>query len=61
MYIIFDWALIILSSLAGSILVVEGLKLVGLIGVIVGVVLFVAGLIFQTSLIRRNHSRKAAA
>jgi hypothetical protein len=61
MYIIFDWALIILSSLAGSILVVEGLKLVGLIGGFVGVVLFVAGLIFQTSLNRRNRSRKEAA
>jgi hypothetical protein len=61
MYIIFEWALIILSSLAGAILVVEGLKLVGLIEVIVGVVLFVAGLIFQTSLNWRNRSRKKVA
>jgi hypothetical protein len=61
MYIIFEWALIILSSLAGAILVVEGLKLAALVGTIVGVVLFVAGLIFQTSLNRRNRSRKKVA
>jgi hypothetical protein len=60
MYIIFEWALIILSSLAGAILVVNGFKLAGLIGTIVGVVLFAAGLIFQASLNRRDHSRKEA-
>src|SRR3989304_2264388 len=36
MVAIFEWALIILSSIAGSLLVVEGLKLVGLLGLIVG-------------------------
>jgi hypothetical protein len=61
MYIIFEWALIILSSLAGAILVVNGFKLAGTIGTIVGIVLFAAGLIFQTSLNRRDRSRKEAA
>src|SRR5512137_3055380 len=35
MYIIFEWALITLSSLAGAILIVQGLKLVALVGTIV--------------------------
>ena len=61
MYIIFEWALILLSSLAGAILVVDGFKLAGLIAVIVGALLFVVGMVFQTSLNRRNRSRKKAA
>ena len=59
-YAIFEWALIILSSLAGAILIVEGLKLVALVGFIVGVVLFVVGLVFQAGLNRRDASRKRA-
>jgi hypothetical protein len=58
MYIIFEWALIILSSLAGTILIVEGFKLVGLIGTIVGIFLFAAGIFFQFGLNRRAGSRK---
>jgi hypothetical protein len=58
MSIIFEWALTILSSLAGAILIVDGFKLVGLIAVIVGALLFVVGMVFQTSLNRRGRSRK---
>lgn len=54
MIIIFDWALIILSSLAGSVLVVEGLKLVGLIALVVGVILLIVGIVFQLGLNRRR-------
>jgi hypothetical protein len=60
MVVIFEWALIILSSLAGAILVVEGLKLVALVGILVGVLLFVVGLVFQAGLNRRDASRKKA-
>jgi hypothetical protein len=58
--IIFEWALILLSSLAGAILVVDGFKLAGLIAIIVGVLLFVVGLVFQTSINRKGRSRRAA-
>jgi hypothetical protein len=58
MVAIFEWALIILSSLAGAILVVEGLNLAGLVGIVVGVVLFVAGMVFQAGLNQRRGSRK---
>lgn len=57
-YAIFEWALIILSSLAGAILIVEGLKLAGLVGILVGALLFVAGLVFQAGLNRRGPSRR---
>jgi len=60
MYAIFEWALIILSSLAGSSLVIEGLKLVGLVGTVVGVLLFAAGVVFQASLKRRDSSKERA-
>jgi hypothetical protein len=59
-YAIFEWALIILSSLAGAILIVEGLKLAGLVGILVGALLFVAGLVFQAGLNRREPSRRRA-
>ncbi len=61
MYIIFEWALILLSSLAGAILVVDGLKLAGLIAVIAGVFLFVIGIIFQSILSRGTRARKSTA
>ncbi len=59
-YAIFEWALIILSSLAGAILIVDGLKLAGLVGILVGALLFVAGLVFQAGLNRREPSRGRA-
>ncbi len=52
MIVFFDWALIILSSLAGAILIVEGFALVGLLALTVGVILFVVGVIFQSRLNR---------
>jgi hypothetical protein len=55
---IFDWALILLSSLAGAILIVEAFALSGLVGIVVGVVLFVFGIVFQSGLNRRDRSRK---
>jgi hypothetical protein len=58
---IFEWALIILSSLAGSILIVQGIKLAALVGILVGVILFVIGLVFQIGLNRRRTSRNRAA
>jgi Domain of unknown function (DUF4203) len=61
MYAIFEWALIILSSLAGAILVVEGLKLAALVGILVGVLLFVVGLVFQAGLNRRAAASKKKA
>ena len=60
-YAIFEWALIILSSLAGAILVVEGLKLAAMAGIVAGVILFVAGVVFQSRLNRREASHKRAA
>jgi len=60
LHFIFEWALISLSSLAGAILLVDGFKLTGLIGIIVGVLFFVVGLVFQTSLNRRNRPRRKA-
>ncbi len=59
--IIFEWALTILSSLAGAILIVDGFKLAGLIAIIIGLLLFVVGLVFQTSLNRRSRSRREVA
>jgi hypothetical protein len=61
MYAIFEWALVILSSLAGALLIVDGFKLAGLVGLIVGVILFVVGVVFQFGLNRHDDSRKKAA
>ncbi len=53
MSLLFETALIVLSSLAGTLLIVQGFNLSGLLALIVGVVLFVAGVIFQSRLNRR--------
>lgn len=53
MIIFFDWALILLSSLAGAILVVEGFNLAGAVALIVGIILFVIGIIIQSRINRR--------
>ena len=58
MYVLFEWALIILSSLAGTILIVEGFKLIGLIAIIVGIFLFATGIFFQFGINRGSSSRK---
>jgi len=61
MYAIFEWALIFLSSLAGAILIVEAINLAGLVGLVVGVLLFVFGVVFQTGLNRQKAPRKKTA
>jgi len=60
MYLVFDWALIILSSMAGASLVVEGFSLVGAAALVVGVVLFVAGVLIQSRIgLHRDTTRRA--
>lgn len=58
MYAVFEWALIGLSSLGGSILIVEGLKLAGWVGVLVGLGLFVVGIALQAGLNRQPAPRQ---
>lgn len=45
---LFDWALIILSSLAGALLVMEGLKLTGPVGWLIALGLFIVGIVIQS-------------
>jgi len=52
MAMLFDWALIILSSLAGALLVIEGLHLTGPIGWLIAGGLFILGLVIQAKLER---------
>jgi hypothetical protein len=49
----FEWALIILSSLAGAILIVMGFNLAGILALVIGVILFIAGVVFQGRVNRR--------
>ncbi len=60
MYAIFEWALMILSSLAGAMLVVEGLNLAGMVAIIVGIILFVIGIAFQAGLNRQRRTERKA-
>ncbi len=53
MIIFFDWALILFSSLIGAILIVTGFNLVGAVALIVGIILFVVGIIVQSRVNRR--------
>ena len=52
MAMLFDWALIILSSLAGALLVIEGFNLTGPIGWLIAIGLFILGIVIQTRLER---------
>lgn len=61
MFIIFDWALIILSSLAGAALVVEGFNLTGLVALFLGVLLVIVGMVFQFGLNRRAGTTEKVA
>ncbi len=54
MSLLFETALIVLSSLAGAVLIVQGFNLAGLLALIVGVVLFGLGVSFQSRLNRRS-------
>jgi membrane protein implicated in regulation of membrane protease activity len=62
-FMLFDWALIILSSVAGALLIIEGLQLAGPIAWLVAVVLFIVGVVVQSRLERppRPQRRRAAA
>ncbi len=53
MVIFFDWALILLSSLIGAVLIVQGFSLAGVLALIVGIILFVVGIIVQSRVNRR--------
>jgi hypothetical protein len=57
--VLFDWALIILSSLTGSGLIVETIELGSRIEVLVFVVLLILGIAVQGGLMRRRRSRSA--
>jgi hypothetical protein len=57
--VLFDWALIILSSLTGSGLIVETIELGSRIEVLVFVVLLILGIAVQGGLMRRRRPRSA--
>ena len=61
MYAIFEWALMILSSVAGAMLVVEGLNLAGVVAIIAGIILFVIGIAIQAGLNRQPRTERKAA
>ena len=51
--VLFDWALIVLSSLTGALLVVDSLRLEPSLGLVMFVVLLIAGLVAQSARLRR--------
>ncbi len=57
-YVIFEWALMILSSGAGALLIVEGFKLAGMLAFVVGIILFVVGLAFQAGINRQQRKER---
>jgi len=61
-FMVFDWALIVLSSFTGALLIIEGLKLANPLGWLVGLGLFIVGLVVQSRLERppRPERRRAA-
>jgi hypothetical protein len=59
--ILFDWALITLSSLAGAALIVQAFYLQGAAGGLLFFILFIAGVIFQGSLLRREKAAVVVA
>jgi len=54
---LFDWALIIISSLAGASMVVSGFNIATGIGSLVFLVLLIAGILIQASELRKNGPR----
>ncbi len=60
LYAIFEWALMILSSVIGAMLVVEGLNLAGMVAIIAGIVLFVIGIAIQAGLNRQPRTERKA-
>jgi len=61
-FMLFDWALIILSSFTGALLITEALKLANPLGWLVGLGLFIVGLVIQSRLERppRPERRRTA-
>lgn len=53
---LFDWALIMLSSLAGASLIIQALFPEGAAGGLVFFVLFIAGVLFQGAILRRERA-----
>jgi len=51
-FMLFDWALILLSSITGALLIIEGLQMTGLTGWLVGAGLFVLGIVIQSRMER---------
>jgi len=58
---LFDWAIITLSSLAGASLIVQSLFPQGNAGGILFLILFVAGVLLQGSILRRERARSCYA
>ncbi len=58
LYATFDWALIGLSSVAGSTLIVQSLNFPPQVEVVLYVVLIVVGIVFQTIMLRNQHLEK---
>ncbi len=58
---LFDWALIILSSLAGALLITEGLRQTGPISWLIAGGLFILGVIIQASLDRPPRSEQSSS
>ncbi len=58
---LFDWALITLSSLAGASLVVQALFPQAATGGLLFLILFLGGVIFQGSILRRERAAAAAS
>ncbi len=59
MSVLFEWALIFLTSAVGTLLILEAFQVSGWIGWLAGIVLFVIGLVIQTS-VERSERRSTA-
>jgi len=59
--LLFDWALITLSSLAGASLVIQSFSPGGATGGILFIILFIAGVLIQGSLLRRERAVAATS
>ena len=58
--LLFDWALITLSSLAGASLIIQSFNPGGATGGVIFIILFIAGVLIQGSILRRERAVAAA-
>lgn len=58
---LFEWALILLSSLSGAVMIAQALPVEGQIVVVISVVGFILGLVIQTGMLRGKKKEKRAA